>query len=85
MKSFLGFLLMLPIIELFYYILYKVFDLLKLKRLALFCFALSDALFCGCNSKKIKEYCVKNDLNKNKKCSKCLYWTCSNCKKEVEK
>lgn len=63
-----------------YYLLYLFFDFLKFRKIALFCFALSDAPLCGLNAERIRDYCF--EYCPEKKCKKCSYWTCANCGKE---
>ena len=84
MKDFLGFLLMIPVLTLFQFLLFKICDLLKLKRLALYFLAVADAPLFGMNAKKIRDYCVNNCPDKNN-CKKCTYWTCENYCKGLEK
>lgn len=70
-------------IPLIYYLLFLLFDLLGLKKLALFALASSDAPFFGFNSKKIVNYCTANC--KEKKCKNCKYWTCEYYIKDLDK
>lgn len=66
-----------------YYLLFRLFDFLGFKKIALYCLAISDApLFCW-HANKIRMYCRKHFPNK--KCDKCIYWTCESDKNGGEK
>ena len=65
------------------YLLYLIFDLLKLKNIALYFLALSGAPLFGLNSKKIANYCINNCKDKN--CKNCRLWNCEYYAKNLEK
>lgn len=82
MDFIFSFILSVIILCLIDFLLFGIFHFIN-KKVALYFLAVADAPLFGFNSKRIAKYCKKNCPTK--KCKNCIYWTCDNYMKNIEK